>query len=369
MAVRRGRMGDGPGRDGPGNGRRGVGAADGAATGWGGTGVACRRRLVPRSARRCRPASAGCRRGPGALSDGGRVRLVRAAARPIVLLRRTPRSVPERLDGPRNAVPPGARLDVPELAPSRRQGLLPPRTRRHVDRVRRPPPPSPLPVRRSPRPTASRCPSRTPTAVPAPMDTASVGADRGPHPLTAWAHGTPRAPGRGCQDAGTYYVLVERVTRPRSSPDDWELELAHVLGAAALKRPVRPSAPEVLELRPALPCAPARPRAAAGRRGLRRGDAPWARESGATTSCPGRRCSTGCPWTGDSSSTPPPNWAVPAATTNGLVARALIVSLYNPVRGLRRRRGASVYDGSQTAAALDRCRRSSTTTVTTSRTG
>ncbi|WP_239109570.1 hypothetical protein [Streptomyces coelicoflavus] len=58
------------------------------------------------------------------------------------------------------------------------------------------------------------------------VHSATFGAARSPRPVTAW--GTreigPGA-GRRCQDAGTYYVSVQR-TRPQDSPpDDWDLEL------------------------------------------------------------------------------------------------------------------------------------------------
>ncbi|WP_320775503.1 hypothetical protein [Streptomyces sp. CRN 30] len=60
------------------------------------------------------------------------------------------------------------------------------------------------------------------------LDTATFGAARSPHPLTAWGRreitpGTTR-----CQHPGLYYVVVER-TRPQDSqPDDWDLELTTV---------------------------------------------------------------------------------------------------------------------------------------------
>ncbi|MFI6034011.1 hypothetical protein ACIBBD_07550 [Streptomyces sp. NPDC051315] len=61
-------------------------------------------------------------------------------------------------------------------------------------------------------------------------DTVTVGASRSPRPLTAWGAREIK-PGKGlCQEAGTYYVVVER-TDTGSGPESdqpWELELAPV---------------------------------------------------------------------------------------------------------------------------------------------
>ncbi|GGR60711.1 hypothetical protein [Streptomyces roseolus] len=47
-------------------------------------------------------------------------------------------------------------------------------------------------------------------------------------PLAAYARRTVDPDASGCQEAGTYYVVVERESDAASSPDDWELELQHV---------------------------------------------------------------------------------------------------------------------------------------------
>jgi hypothetical protein len=58
-------------------------------------------------------------------------------------------------------------------------------------------------------------------------DRASFGAARSPHPIAAWGRREISPTKPLCQEAGTYYVSVERVA-PKgegSSPDAWDLEL------------------------------------------------------------------------------------------------------------------------------------------------
>ncbi|MER8037469.1 hypothetical protein [Streptomyces hydrogenans] len=47
-------------------------------------------------------------------------------------------------------------------------------------------------------------------------------------PLTAYARRIVHPDVSSCQEAGTYYVLVERESDATSTPDDWELELQHL---------------------------------------------------------------------------------------------------------------------------------------------
>ncbi|MFE6228172.1 hypothetical protein [Streptomyces sp. NPDC057854] len=47
-------------------------------------------------------------------------------------------------------------------------------------------------------------------------------------PLAGYARRIVDPDESACQDAGTYYVLVERESDATSAPDDWELELQHV---------------------------------------------------------------------------------------------------------------------------------------------
>lgn len=58
-------------------------------------------------------------------------------------------------------------------------------------------------------------------------DTATFGS-RSPHPIAAWAEREAATSDSSCEGAGTYYVVVERVDRSGSSPDAWDLELAPV---------------------------------------------------------------------------------------------------------------------------------------------
>ncbi|MFD7321273.1 hypothetical protein ACFV9D_09295 [Streptomyces sp. NPDC059875] len=47
-------------------------------------------------------------------------------------------------------------------------------------------------------------------------------------PITAYAHRTIEADSSTCQQAGAYYVLVERTSKAVSTPDDWELEIRYL---------------------------------------------------------------------------------------------------------------------------------------------
>ncbi|MFI6657003.1 hypothetical protein ACIBL8_15985 [Streptomyces sp. NPDC050523] len=57
---------------------------------------------------------------------------------------------------------------------------------------------------------------------------ASFGAARSPHPVTAWGARTASPANPVCKGAGTYYVVVERVGMADSSPGPWDLELTAV---------------------------------------------------------------------------------------------------------------------------------------------
>ncbi|MGW0464990.1 hypothetical protein ACWDX6_06905 [Streptomyces sp. NPDC003027] len=47
-------------------------------------------------------------------------------------------------------------------------------------------------------------------------------------PVTAYAHRTIEAGSSTCQQAGTYYVLVERTSKSSSTPEDWDLEIRYL---------------------------------------------------------------------------------------------------------------------------------------------
>ncbi|WP_406443829.1 hypothetical protein OHB14_33210 [Streptomyces sp. NBC_01613] len=55
---------------------------------------------------------------------------------------------------------------------------------------------------------------------------ASFGAAKSPHPITAWGARTTSPANPLCKGVGTYYVVVERVGTADSSPGAWDLELA-----------------------------------------------------------------------------------------------------------------------------------------------
>ncbi|MFJ4687800.1 hypothetical protein [Streptomyces sp. NPDC088789] len=74
-------------------------------------------------------------------------------------------------------------------------------------------------------------------------DTETIGAARSPHPIVAWGEREVAPTGSRCEGAGTYYVVVERVSTSSSAPDGWELELA-VVTEPALTEPGASDAPK-----------------------------------------------------------------------------------------------------------------------------
>ncbi|MFV0134836.1 hypothetical protein ACLGIH_16640 [Streptomyces sp. HMX87] len=60
---------------------------------------------------------------------------------------------------------------------------------------------------------------------PCSLDSATFGAARSPRPLTAWGMRETSPDETRCQDAGSYYVAVERVRPQDSPPGDWDLEI------------------------------------------------------------------------------------------------------------------------------------------------
>ncbi|MFI5677137.1 hypothetical protein [Streptomyces cellulosae] len=180
------------------------------------------------------------------------------------------------------------------------------------------------------------------------IKTASVGTDRRPHPLTAvGARDISRPASIRCRDAGAYYVLVERVHRAGSSSDDWGLELATV-SEPGLKEAGATSAPEVWNS--------ASPAPVTGEAVSRAGGSGFAGAPSVGQGVwhdgivPGQTLFYAVPV----------DWGRQLYATaelgssdegDGLVSRALVLSLYNPARGLVDDVG-TVYDGSQRAATL-----------------
>ncbi|WP_344600597.1 hypothetical protein [Streptomyces glaucus] len=179
------------------------------------------------------------------------------------------------------------------------------------------------------------------------FDTTTFGAARSPHPIAAWGM-REISPARSlCQDAGTYYVAVERVDPEASSPDAWDLEIATVTEP----RPERAGgtdAPEVWDSASPEPLTdePVRRRGGAGFADAATvGQGVWRDDIE-----PGRTLFYKVPV----------DWGQQLYATaelgsssggSGYATGALDLSLYNPVRGQAQDVGAG-YDGGQQAIAL-----------------
>jgi hypothetical protein len=176
---------------------------------------------------------------------------------------------------------------------------------------------------------------------------ARFGPTESPRPLTAWAS---RRTGPGtytCKGAGTYSVLVERISGAESSPDDWELELRYV-SEPALKKAASTTAPEVWDsASPQVIDGPARPRKGGTSfneaRGLEQGVWEDLIQAGQTLFY-----------------RVPVDWGqqiyataeLGPASGDGFLGNALGLSLYNPVRALVDDAGTG-YDGTEKAATLE----------------
>lgn len=192
--------------------------------------------------------------------------------------------------------------------------------------------------------------------------TVHFGATQSPHPITAWASRETSGKQYACQTAGTYYVVVERTGAAGttigttgsagaapSSSRAWDLELSQVSEPGLKKASGSTSAPEVWDS--------ASPDALVG--------APKHRSGGAGFS---RAVPLGQGvWKDDISPGQTRFYKVPVdwgqqfyATADlgsssggeGHLGTALVMSLYNPVRGFVDDVGSG-YDGSQRSAALD----------------
>ncbi|WUV17316.1 hypothetical protein OG352_21895 [Streptomyces sp. NBC_01485] len=190
-------------------------------------------------------------------------------------------------------------------------------------------------------------------------DSASVGASTSSQPITAWG-AREFAPGKGlCQDAGTYYVVVERTSSSGvgTGGEDWELELAPV-SEPPLKKAAATGVPETWDsATPAPPVdEPVAVRGGAGfakATGVEQGvwsdeivpgqtlfykvPVDWGRQVSATVDLGSAETDSGS--AGSSGGSP------------GYVVDALDMALYNPVRA--EVKDASVgYGGTQKSASL-----------------
>lgn len=182
------------------------------------------------------------------------------------------------------------------------------------------------------------------------VDTASFGAARSPHPVAAWGR-RDITPGRSlCREAGTYYLVVERVdpNGEGSSPGTWDLELVAMTEPRAVKDRAT-KAPEVWNS--------ASPQPLQGTAGRRRGAAGFA---GATPLGQGV-------WRDDIRPgrtlfyEVPVDWGQQLHVTaelgssdsggTGYTPGALDLALYNPARG-HVADAAVAYDGGQKSGSL-----------------
>ncbi|MFF4832408.1 hypothetical protein [Streptomyces sp. NPDC001315] len=178
-------------------------------------------------------------------------------------------------------------------------------------------------------------------------DSAIFGAARSPHPIAAWGAREVSPAKTLCQEAGTYYVVVERIGTTGSSPQDWGLELA-AFSEPPLEKAGATSAPEAWSSASPAPLADE----PEGRKGGAGFDTATTVEQGAWRSdiAPGQTLFYKVPvhWgrqlyaTADLGS---------ASKGSGYAVGALVLSLYNPVRAHVEDVGTN-YDGSQKSATL-----------------
>ncbi|WP_406483163.1 hypothetical protein [Streptomyces sp. NBC_01615] len=180
--------------------------------------------------------------------------------------------------------------------------------------------------------------------------TTHFGATQSPHPIAAWASRETSGNQYACQTAGTYYVVVTRSGTTGSSSGDWDLELSYV-SEPSLKKAAGPtSAPEAWNS--------ASPDALAGSPKRRNGG------TGFTTATslrqgiwqdgisPGQTLFYKVPVDWGQQLYATADLGSSSHSNGGNVGTALVMSLYNPVRGFVDDIGAG-YDGGQRSAALD----------------
>jgi hypothetical protein len=178
-------------------------------------------------------------------------------------------------------------------------------------------------------------------------DTTTFGAARSAHPIAAWGWREISPAKSLCQDAGTYYVAVERVDPENSSPEAWDLELTDV-SEPRLRKTGRTSAPEAWDSATPQPLTdePVRRRGGAGfARATPVGQGVWRDDIE-----PGQTLFYEVPL----------DWGQQLHATaelgssnggTGYTAGALDLALYNPVRGQVQDVGVG-YDGRQQTVGL-----------------
>ncbi|MER6344848.1 hypothetical protein ACWC10_12675 [Streptomyces sp. NPDC001595] len=183
------------------------------------------------------------------------------------------------------------------------------------------------------------------------FDNATIGAARSPRPLTAWGARETDGTRPRCADAGTYYVVVERVggSTAAAAPRPWELELA----VATEPRPARTdatSAPEAWDS--ATPAPPTdKPRKRPGGSGF---DAAVPVGHGVWTADiePGQTLFYEVPVDWGQQLYATAELGSASGADRGFTVAALNLALHNPVRALVDDAGTG-YDGRQKSAELD----------------
>jgi hypothetical protein len=185
-------------------------------------------------------------------------------------------------------------------------------------------------------------------------DTAAFGAARSPRPITAWGAREGGSARPACRDAGPYYVVVERLraSDPKAAKDTWDLELTAATEAPP-KEPGPTSAPgEWNSASPEPPPGePAQRRAGAGFATA----APVGQGAWSGTVTPGQTLFYKVPvdWGQQLNATAELGGAPGGdrAGGGGIVAGALNLSVYNPVRA-HVADATAYYGGDRKAATL-----------------
>ncbi|MER7110438.1 hypothetical protein [Streptomyces sp. NPDC000229] len=177
---------------------------------------------------------------------------------------------------------------------------------------------------------------------------ARFGSAEFPRPLAAYAHRTLKRDSSSCQEAGVYYVVIERNSKAPSTPEAWDLEIRHRL-EPGLKAQGPTAAPE--NWPSASPPPPAGgPRERAGGAGF--SDATGLTEGEWTDRIqPGQSLFYRVPL----------DWGqqvfasadLGSSSGDGFVGSALDMTLYNPMQGEVSGSNSVSYDGKQKSADLE----------------
>ncbi|WP_229871457.1 hypothetical protein [Streptomyces longisporoflavus] len=178
---------------------------------------------------------------------------------------------------------------------------------------------------------------------------ARFGTSQSPRPITAWAVREAGPAGNRCKAAGTYYVVVERNTRPGSSTETWDTEL-RVVSEPGVAKGASTTPPDTWNS--------ASPTPPAGARKERRGGTGFNDARALRTGVWGDRIEPGqtlfyrvpVDWGQQISASA----ELGSASGGGdeYIPAALVLSLSNPVRA-RVDEADTAYDGRQKTTALD----------------